>query len=157
MPVLASSRSIILNALRVTVAALAAMLVARQFSLPEYYWAPISAIVIMLSTIDPRTLAWQRFLGTALGAVIGALLASLPHSKWNPIWMAYAVGIFACGILSPLLRIGPAHRFAAITVTIVLLIAHERSPWLVALHRFTEVSIGIAVALIVTRFWPASA
>jgi uncharacterized membrane protein YgaE (UPF0421/DUF939 family) len=57
----------LLDAVRTTVAAVASLLLARTLKLPEYYWAPISAIVIIQSTIDPRTLAWQRFAGTALG------------------------------------------------------------------------------------------
>jgi Fusaric acid resistance protein-like len=40
-----------------------------------------------------------------------------------------------------------AYRFAAITLSIVLLIAHQSPPWIVASHRFVEVSLGIAVAL----------
>src|SRR5258708_4464753 len=58
----------LLDAARTTVAAVASLLLARTLKLPEFYWAPISAIVIIQSTIDPRTLAWQRFAGTALGA-----------------------------------------------------------------------------------------
>jgi len=34
-----------------------------------------------------------------------------------------------------------------------LLVAHERAPWIVATHRFVEVSLGIAVALLVTAVW----
>ncbi|MGB8970426.1 MAG: FUSC family protein, partial [Candidatus Sulfotelmatobacter sp.] len=63
----------LLDAVRTTVAAVVAMLLARTLKLPEYYWAPISAIVIIESTIDPRTVSWQRFAGTALGAALGAL------------------------------------------------------------------------------------
>ena len=51
------------DAVRTTVAAVLALLLARLLKLPEYYWAPISAIVIIQSTIDPKTLAWQRFAG----------------------------------------------------------------------------------------------
>jgi uncharacterized membrane protein YgaE (UPF0421/DUF939 family) len=53
--------------------------------------------------------------------------------------------------------VGTAYRFAAITLSIVLLIAHTRPPWIVALHRFVEVSLGIAVALLVTVLWPEAA
>ena len=73
----------LLDAARTTVAAVASLLLARLLKLPEFYWAPISAIVIIQSTIDPRTLAWQRFAGTALGAVLGALIAtSFPPARW---------------------------------------------------------------------------
>jgi uncharacterized membrane protein YgaE (UPF0421/DUF939 family) len=147
------SRGALINSARATVAAVASALLARLLKLPEFYWAPISAIVILLSTINSLTLAWQRFAGTALGASLGALIATyLP-----PNWMVYGAGMFVCGILCALLRIGSAYRFAAITLTIVLLVAHTRSPWTVAAHRFVEVSLGIAVALVVTVVWPAPA
>jgi len=147
------NRRALINAARTAIAAVAAMLLARALRMPEFYWAPISAMVILLSTINPLTLAWQRFAGTALGAVLAALLATC----FQPNWMVYGAGIFICGIACALLRIGSAYRFAAITLSIVLLIAHIRPPWIVALHRFIEVSLGIAVALLTTVLWPAPA
>jgi uncharacterized membrane protein YgaE (UPF0421/DUF939 family) len=137
---------------RTTVATIISLLLARLLKLPEFYWAPISTIVILLSTINPLTLAWQRFAGTALGATLGALIAMLPSHNW----MVYAAGIFVAGILSSILRLGAAYRFTAITLTIVLLITHASPPWVVALHRFIEVSLGIAVALLVTVAWRVS-
>jgi uncharacterized membrane protein YgaE (UPF0421/DUF939 family) len=41
-----------------------------------------------------------------------------------------------------------------VALTIVLLIPRTGLAWEVALHRFAEVSIGIAVALILTAIWP---
>src|SRR6202521_6415683 len=104
----------LLDAVRTTVAAVASMLLARTLKLPEYYWAPISAIVIIQSTIDPRTLAWQRFAGTALGAALGALIDTF-FSGSAPV---YAAAIFLCGLLCALLRLRRAYRFAAITLSI---------------------------------------
>jgi uncharacterized membrane protein YgaE (UPF0421/DUF939 family) len=147
------SRVVLINSARAAVATIASMLLSQMLKLPEFYWAPISAIVVLLSTVNPRTVAWQRFVGTALGAALGALIATFLH----PTWIVYGAGIFLCGILSALLRIGSAYRFAAITLSIVLLIAHTRPPWIVAVHRFVEVSLGIAVALLVTLLWPAPA
>jgi uncharacterized membrane protein YgaE (UPF0421/DUF939 family) len=134
---------------RTALAAIVSLLLARSLRLPEFYWAPISTIVILLSTIDPRSLAWQRFAGTALGAIAGALVATYLHHSW----LVYGAGIFLCGILSALLRHGPAYRFAAITLTIVLFTTHGLPPWMVATHRFIEVSLGIAVALLFTVAW----
>lgn len=139
-----------LDSARTTLAAVAAMLLARLLKLPEYYWAPISAIVVVQSTIPPRELAWQRFLGTALGAVLGAALATF----FSPSAVVYAAGILLCGVLAWFLRVGGAYRFAGITLSIVLLIPHTRAPWIVGWHRFLEVSLGIAVALVVTTVWP---
>jgi uncharacterized membrane protein YgaE (UPF0421/DUF939 family) len=147
------NRKAILSSVRTAVATVLSLLLARSLKMPEFYWAPISTIVILLSTINPRTLAWQRFVGTALGAFLGALMARYFH----PNWMVYGAGIFVCGVLSSILRLGIAYRFAAIALTIVLLITHDRSPWVIAIHRFIEVSLGIAVALLITVIWPTPA
>jgi uncharacterized membrane protein YgaE (UPF0421/DUF939 family) len=143
----------LLDATRTTVAAVVSLLLARLLKLPEFYWAPISAVVIIQSTIPPRTLSWQRFAGTALGAALGALIAKFFSSS---VWV-YAVAIFLCGVLCAVLRFRGAFRFAAITVSIVLLIAHTHPPWIVATHRFVEVSVGIAVALGLSEVWPSRA
>ncbi len=142
-------RDSVLDSVRTTVAAVIAMLLARLLSMPEYYWAPISTIVIIQSTIPPRTLGWQRFVGTAVGAVLGAALATYFH----PSVVVYGVGILLCGLLAWLLRVDGAYRFAAITLSIILLIPRGR-PWVAGWHRFLEVSLGIAVGLVVTMVWP---
>jgi uncharacterized membrane protein YgaE (UPF0421/DUF939 family) len=140
----------LIDAARTTVAAVASLLLARILKLPEFYWAPISAIVIIQSTINPRTLAWQRFAGTALGAALGALVATF----FSPSALVYGIAVLLCGVLCAVLRLDGAYRFAAITLSIILLIAHQRPAWIVASHRFVEVSVGIAVALAVAQLWP---
>ena len=144
------SRASLVDSVRTAFAAVAAMLLARLLKLPEYYWAPISTIVIIQSTIPPLTLGWQRFVGTALGAVLGAVLATF----FRPSAMVYGLGILLCGLLAWLLRVGSAYRFAGITLSIILLIPRARPPWIIGWHRFLEVSLGIAVALVVTTAWP---
>ena len=140
----------VLDSVRTAVAAVAALLLAHLLKLPESYWAPISTIVIVQSTIAPHVLGWQRFVGTALGAVLGAALTMF----FPPNALVYGLGILVCGLVAWSLRIGGAYRFAAITLSIVLLIPHTAGPWIVAWHRFLEVSLGIAVALVVTGIWP---
>jgi len=144
------SRASLVDSVRTALAAVAAMLLARLLKLPEYYWAPISTIVIIQSTIPPLTLGWQRFVGTALGAVLGAALATF----FRPSAMVYGLGILLCGLLAWLLRVGGAYRFAGITLSIIFLIPRARAPWITGWHRFLEVSLGIAVALVVTTAWP---
>lgn len=132
-------------------AALLSLLLARGLRLPEFYWAPISAIVIIQSTLDPKTVAWQRFAGTAIGAVAGALILSFfPFNVF-----VYAAAIFLCGGVCAVLRMRGAYRFAAITLTIILLVGHKNAAWIVAAHRFVEVSLGVAVALVVALLWPS--
>jgi uncharacterized membrane protein YgaE (UPF0421/DUF939 family) len=141
----------LLDTARTTVAAVASLLLARVLKLQESYWAPISAIVIIQSTINPRIVSWQRFAGTALGALIGAIVATF----FPPNALIYAGAIFLCGMVCALLRLRGAYRFAAITLSIILLIAHESPAWIVASHRFVEVSLGIAVALAIAELWPS--
>ncbi|MGB8005800.1 MAG: FUSC family protein [Terriglobales bacterium] len=104
-----------MDSVRTALAAVAAMLLARLLKLPEYYWAPISTIVIIQSTVPPLTLGWQRFVGTALGAVLGAALATF----FSPNALVYGSGTFLCGVLAWWLRIGGAYRFAGITLSII--------------------------------------
>jgi uncharacterized membrane protein YgaE (UPF0421/DUF939 family) len=143
------TREALINSARTAVGTVVSLLLARSLKLPEFYWAPISTVVILLSPTNPLTLAWQRFAGTALGGVMGALIGTYFGSHW----VVYGAGIFVCGIVCSLLRLGGAYRFAAITLSIVLLIAHQRPIWIVAFHRCVEVSLGIAVALLVTVVW----
>ena len=147
--ILGVNQESVLLVLRAALGTVLAYVLAKGLRLPEFYWAPISAIVILLSTTDSLKLAWQRFVGTAVGAALGALIAMYFSANW---WV-YGLGIFVCGILSAVLRLASAYRFAAITLTIVLLTAHSRPPWVVAAHRFIEVSLGIAIALAVTVAW----
>ena len=133
----------LLDSGRTAAATLVSLLLARVLKFPEFYWAPISTIVIMQSSIQPFQGAWQRFVGTALGAVLGAVIATYVGRAA----IIYAIGIFVCGILAAFSRAWNAYRVAAITFSIVVLIS--RGPaWVFAWHRFLEVSLGIAVALI---------
>jgi uncharacterized membrane protein YgaE (UPF0421/DUF939 family) len=95
----------------------------------------------------------QRLAGTALGACAGALLAA----NCGQSLLVYGVGVFGVGLLSVLLRLEqPAHRFAAIAFTIVLLVARAEPAWVIALHRFLEVSTGILAGLLLSALWPES-
>jgi uncharacterized membrane protein YgaE (UPF0421/DUF939 family) len=73
---------------------------------------------------------------------------------FHPTALVYGLGILLCGVVAWLLRVGGAYKFAAITLSIVLLIPQSRAPWISAWHRFLEVSLGIAVALVVMTVWP---
>lgn len=137
---------------RTAVAAMASLIVAGAFKLPEAYWAAITTIVVMQSTLGAAVkVSGQRFAGTALGAAAGALIAMhLP-----PTAVVFGVGVFVLGLVCAVLNLDrAAYRFAGITLAIILLIGHDKAPWMAAIHRFVEVSIGIAVGLAITAVWP---
>jgi uncharacterized membrane protein YccC len=65
------------------------------------------------------------------------------------------LAIFFIGLLSFCFRLEKtAYRYASVTLTIIVLIPRTNPAWIVALHRFIEVSVGIVVALLVVAIWP---
>ena len=143
---------VLVHSARTAVAALVSLLVARLFRLPEAYWAPITTLVITQSSLGAALkVSWQRFVGTALGAVIGAIAASY----FGPRALVFAASIFILGLLCALLRSDTAaYRFGGITLAIVMMVPRAGPAWQIAFHRFAEVSIGIGVALMLTVVWP---
>jgi uncharacterized membrane protein YgaE (UPF0421/DUF939 family) len=140
---------------RTAIAAVTSLLVGHLLRLPQAYRAPITAIVVMQSTVGAALkVSGQRLAGTALGAAAGALLFVCFVSSI----IAFTLGIFVLGLLSaPLHTDRSAYRFAGITVAIVMLTAAAAPAWSIALHRFLEVSVGILVGLLVTVAWPERA
>jgi uncharacterized membrane protein YccC len=144
----------VISSARTSIAAAASFLIARLFGLPEAYWAPIITLVVMQSTLRATLkISEERFIGTVLGALAGGLLTrSFPQA-----WWVFAAGVFGLGIVCALLHLQNSYRFAGITLAIVILIPHSAAPWVVALHRSIEVSIGIVVGLVMTAAWPEPA
>jgi uncharacterized membrane protein YccC len=141
------------QSLRTAVATGASLVVARLLYLPEAYWAAVTTLVVMQSTLGAAwAVSTQRFMGTALGAGVGALVG---HHLGGGV-LVLTVGVFGLGLICCMLRLDQsAYRFAGITFAIVTLVARESGPTVVAAHRFIEVSTGIAVALVITALWPA--
>ena len=68
---------------------------------------------------------------------------------------AFMLAIFFIGLLSFGFRLEKtAYRYASVTLAIIVLIPRTNPAWIIALHRFIEVSVGIIVALAVVAFWP---
>ena len=140
------------HSVRTAVAAVVSVLVARLFGLPEAYWAAITTLVITQSSLGAALkISWQRFVGTALGAVAGAIVASY----FGPHVLVFGACVFLLGLFCAAARTDrSAYRFGGVTLAIVLLVPRTAPAWRVAFHRFAEVSIGIVVALILAWAWP---
>jgi uncharacterized membrane protein YgaE (UPF0421/DUF939 family) len=140
------------HSVRTAVVAMVSLMVARMFRLPESYWAPVTTLVITQSSLGAALkVSWQRFVGTALGAVVGGLAAS----AFRPHVMVLGVSVLLLGLACTAVRADwSAYRFGGVTLAIVVLIPRAEPAWLVAFHRFAEVSIGIGVALGFAIVWP---
>jgi uncharacterized membrane protein YgaE (UPF0421/DUF939 family) len=69
--------------------------------------------------------------------------------------LIFAGAVFVLGFLCAAFRMEKsAYRYASITLAIIVLIPRSNAAWIVALHRFFEVSVGIVVALTLAAVWP---
>ena len=150
--VVAAERTTILHIARTTIAALASQLVAQVLHMPEPYWATVTTIVIMQSSLGAAwNVSWKRLEGTMLGAVVGGFLAS----RFNGNLIAFGAAMVGAGLVCLVLHLDrTAYRFAGITVTIIMLVTRTQSAWTIATHRFVEVALGIAVGLVLAALWP---
>ena len=71
-------RRALVHSARTAVAAVVSLVVARGLALPEAYWATITTLIIMQSTLGAAlTVSEQRLAGTALGAAISGVADDL--------------------------------------------------------------------------------
>jgi uncharacterized membrane protein YccC len=142
----------LIHAARTAVAAILSLLVARLFPLPEIYWAAISALIVMQSNFgEALPFSAQRFIGTAVGAIFGGFAGM--YFPGNVA--AFGVAVFAIGLLCAALKMDRgAYRHASFTLAIIMLVPRAGNVWVVATHRFFEVSIGVVVGLVLSAAWP---
>jgi uncharacterized membrane protein YgaE (UPF0421/DUF939 family) len=146
------NREWLAHSIRTTIAAVVSLCIARLAGLPEAYWATITTLVVMQSTVGAAlTPSRQRFVGTALGAAAGGLAGTY----FGASTIVFTLCIFVLGLVCAVLRLDEsAYRFAGTTLATVVLASHEKAAWVAALHRFVEVSIGIGVGLLIIVAWP---
>jgi len=142
----------VVHAVRTTLAAVASLLFARLFKMPEAYWAAITTMIVMQSTLGAAlTISRHRLVGTALGASMGALTTIYLGRNVA----CFGLVILVLGLICALLHLErTAYRYAGITATIVMLVVRSQAVWIIAMHRFIEISIGIVIVLAATALWP---
>jgi uncharacterized membrane protein YccC len=140
------------HSIRTAAAAVVSLLVARLFHLPETYWAAISTLIVMQSNLGAALpISAQRFIGTAVGAILGGFVGMYFPANVA----AFGVAVFIIGVVCAALKVErAAYRYASITLAIVMLVPRAANEWVVAMHRFLEVSIGIFVGLALSAVWP---
>ena len=140
------------HAAKTAVASLLAIFVSRLLHLPEFYWAAIATMVVLQSTLGASlSISVLRLIGDAVGALSGAVLSLY----FGPNIYIFAAGVFLLGLLTAVAHLDrSAFRFAGIALAVVMLIAHTKSPWMVAWHRFSEIAVGIFIGLLTVLVWP---
>jgi uncharacterized membrane protein YccC len=139
-------------AFRVMVAGLLAYGFALALSLPQGYWAVITAIVVMQSTVGGSLkAALDRLTGTAMGAAVGFCVAVLHLS-------GYAAGIALAAVLGPLAyaaSANPRFRVAPMTAAIMLIGTGgpvTLNPVAAAIDRVLEIALGGVIGVLVALF-----
>lgn len=139
--------------LRTSTAAALSYLIYREFHLSHGYWSVVSAVIVMQSNLGRSiSTGTNRLLGTAVGAVVGALVLRMTGLNIWGIFIAIALTMAVCSIS----RLQQSQRLAGVTAAIVMLVG-EGSAWQAGFSRFIDVALGIVVALLVSLLWPSRA
>lgn len=131
---------------RAAVAAVAAYGLAYFLSLPNGYWAVITAILVVQSSLGASlSAAIDRVLGTLLGGAVGVVLALLAGPSLTLTFVFLALGIV---LTSTVAARFPSYKLAPVTVAIVLLAEPSHTQALVSgVHRVFEIGVGGVVGL----------
>src|SRR5271169_765195 len=136
-------------AIKTALAGCLAMYLASLLRMPQPYWAAISAMIVMQTSLGAAVKqSWIRLAATAVGAAV-----SIPFMAFaGQNLMAFGVAVFVTVVLCTILHLADGLRLAAVTIAIIMLVPNTGRPWVPALNRFLEVSFGIFIALLVAEF-----
>jgi uncharacterized membrane protein YccC len=138
-------------AVRVTSAAILAFALAKLLGFAHGYWAVITAIIVMQTSVGGSLkAAVDRLLGTMAGALYGAVIAvAVPHATTGALAAAMVAAILPLALLA---AIKASFKAAPITAFIVLvpISGPEVPPLTYALERILEISIGSLVGMAVS-------
>lgn len=138
-----------LSGLRTAAAGGLTMVVADALSLPQGYWAVISAVIIIQNRIGASLqAAASRVAGTLAGGVVGFAVAMVtPSTPWGTL-----IGlVLAVGVLGMMAARNPSLRVAPVTAAILLVSAPSHVDVTIsAAHRMIEILIGCGIGVLVS-------
>jgi uncharacterized membrane protein YccC len=145
--------------IRVTIAALVALALARLLQLPLPLWAVLTAVIVTQMSVGRSLMATFDYLVGTLGGAIygGAIGVLIPHASEIALLAVLALAVTPLAFIA---AINPRFSVAPITAIIVLLIPTmtHATPFASALDRIIEVAIGGVTGLVVSfLLLPASA
>ncbi len=133
-------------AVRATIAALLAYGIAWALDLPKGYWAVLSAILVVQSSLGASVaVALDRGAGTVAGGIIGVALAMLAGPSQNLTVLLLTVGTLATALLA---AYRPSFKLAPVTVVVVMLSDPTHAqPLISGLQRVFEITLGGVVGI----------
>ncbi|WP_213741649.1 FUSC family protein [Bradyrhizobium sp. dw_411] len=137
--------------IRVTVAAMSALVIALAVGLKLPLWAVLTSLIVTQMSVGRSLKATRDYLvGTLGGAVYGAFIAvMIPHSGEGAL---LAVLVLAVAPLAFMAAINPSLNVATVTAIIVLLLPtmNHGNPLDSAIDRVLEVAVGALSGLLVS-------
>ena len=140
------------RAVRVAVAAAVAYELATRLDLPQGFWAVITAVIVMQSSVGGTLAASiDRMVGTVGGAVVGAAVAVVGSWTKMPEVLELVAAIIPLSIAASVYQ---SMRIAPVTAAIMLLASPSNvDPLVSAADRVFEIAlggvVGLAVAILV--------
>ena len=134
------------QAFRLFAACALAYAVPFAISLPEGYWAVITAVVVtqpMLS--DTLSAGRDRILGTLIGAAAGFLVLEAAAHGWPTMPMFW----FCLAILTLLIAMQPYLRLCAVTLVVVVLVPGSGNAFVRPVDRVLEILLGTIAAIVI--------
>jgi uncharacterized membrane protein YccC len=146
------------HALRVAIAAAASFGLAMLLHLPQGYWAVITAIVVVQTSLGGTLVASrERLIGTGVGALVGSFAAWVrPHEAWGEL-IAIALSV---GVLSLAAAIRPSLKIAPVTAVIMIVGSGAGQHGFLehGLLRVAEIALGGVIGVLVAlSVFPARA
>jgi uncharacterized membrane protein YccC len=140
-------------AIRVTIAALAALALAQFLHLPLPLWAVLTAVIVTQMSVGRSLKATLDYLVGTLGGAIygGAVGALIPHSNEIALLGVLALAVAPLALLAAM---KPSFSAAPITAIIVLLVPTitHASVYASAVDRILEVALGGVTGFVVSLF-----
>jgi uncharacterized membrane protein YccC len=152
------SSTVLHSSLRLAVGLAVSVLLARTLGLGHAFWVVLGTLSVLRSNaLGTGRTTIQALVGTAIGFVVGGLVASVAARDSLLTWIALPIALFLASYAAS--AIGFVAGQAAFTVT-VMLIFNLIAPagWQLGLVRVEDVAVGTGVSLVVgLLLWPRGA
>jgi uncharacterized membrane protein YccC len=140
----------LLLSLRIVLASVLTFAIAHLLDLAKGYWAVLTAVIVIQSSVGGSIKATtDRLLGSLGGAVWGVCVClAIPHAGVLSLGLALAAAVTPLAVAT---AFNPAWRVAPVTAIILLLTptSQAHGPVYAAIQRMLEVGLGSIVAVLV--------